>query len=112
MGKSLIHLYLHLHEARNVSVEIMQEIEYIGYAAGILTTLAFLPQAFKVFRTKQTRDISLLWVALMIVGIFSLALLRLCQPEPAHDNCKRGHTAAFDSHTHFQTSLQVKRTQA
>ena len=51
-------------------MEIMQEIEHIGYAAGILTTLAFLPQAFKVFRTKQTRDISLLWVALMIVGVF------------------------------------------
>ena len=48
----------------------MQEIEYIGYAAGILTTLAFLPQALKVFRSKQTRDISLLWTVLMIAGVF------------------------------------------
>lgn len=48
----------------------MQEIEYIGYAAGVLTTLAFFPQAIKVFRSRRTRDISLLWAVLMTVGVF------------------------------------------
>jgi len=48
----------------------MKELEYIGYAAGFVTTLALLPQAIKVIRSKQTRDISLLWIAFMIIGIF------------------------------------------
>ncbi|HED31041.1 MAG TPA: hypothetical protein ENN50_05020 [Prosthecochloris aestuarii] len=48
----------------------MNDPEYLGYAAGILTTIAFLPQAFKVFRTRQTRDISLIWAITMIAGVF------------------------------------------
>jgi len=48
----------------------MTELEYIGYAAGFITTLALLPQAIKVMRSQQTRDISLLWVAFMILGVF------------------------------------------
>jgi len=47
----------------------MQHYEYLGYAAGIITTLAFLPQAFRIFRTRQTRDISLLWALAMNTGI-------------------------------------------
>jgi MtN3 and saliva related transmembrane protein len=48
---------------------MMQHVEYLGYAAGIITTLAFLPQAFRIFRTRQTRDISLLWALAMNSGI-------------------------------------------
>jgi MtN3 and saliva related transmembrane protein len=48
---------------------MMQHYEYLGYAAGIITTLAFLPQAFRIFRTRQTRDISLLWALAMNTGI-------------------------------------------
>lgn len=36
----------------------------IGAVAGTLTTLAFVPQVVKTWRTRQTRDISLtMWVA-------------------------------------------------
>ncbi len=45
------------------------QTEYLGYAAGIITTLAFLPQAIRIFRTRQTRDISLLWAFAMNLGI-------------------------------------------
>jgi MtN3 and saliva related transmembrane protein len=45
------------------------QTEYLGYAAGIITTLAFLPQAIRIFRTRQTRDISLLWAFSMNLGI-------------------------------------------
>ncbi len=45
------------------------QTEYLGYAAGIITTLAFLPQAARIFRTRQTRDISLLWAFAMNLGI-------------------------------------------
>jgi len=44
--------------------------EYLGYAAGILTTVAFLPQAMQLIRTRQARDISLTWAATMTAGVF------------------------------------------
>jgi len=46
------------------------ETEYLGYAAGILTTFAFLPQAFRMIRTRQARDVSMTWAASMTGGIF------------------------------------------
>ncbi len=48
---------------------MMPHSEYLGYAAGIITTLAFLPQAFRIFSTRRTRDISLLWALAMNTGI-------------------------------------------
>lgn len=48
---------------------MMQHSEYLGYAAGIITTLAFLPQAFRIFNTRRTRDISLIWAVAMNTGI-------------------------------------------
>jgi MtN3 and saliva related transmembrane protein len=46
------------------------ETEYIGYAAGILTTFAFLPQALRMIRTRQARDVSLIWAASTTAGVF------------------------------------------
>ncbi|MBE0538306.1 MAG: SemiSWEET transporter [Ignavibacterium sp.] len=37
---------------------------YLGYIAAFCTTIAFIPQALKVYKTKHTKDISL--------GMFSL----------------------------------------
>jgi MtN3 and saliva related transmembrane protein len=45
-------------------------INFLGYIAGILTTLAFLPQALKTFRTKSTKDISLAMWLLLCAGVF------------------------------------------
>ena len=42
---------------------------WIGIAAAILTTTAFAPQAFKVWRTRSTRDVSLAMFLLMVTGI-------------------------------------------
>lgn len=41
----------------------------IGLIAGILTTLAFLPQALKVWRTRQTRDLSLAMMLIFNSGV-------------------------------------------
>ena len=46
----------------------MHDTPYLGYAAGIITTLAFLPQAIRILRTRQTRDISLIWAVAINVG--------------------------------------------
>lgn len=42
---------------------------WIGLAAALLTTAAFAPQAFKVWRTRSTRDISLAMFSLMVTGL-------------------------------------------
>ncbi|HWR02006.1 MAG TPA: SemiSWEET transporter [Chlorobaculum sp.] len=46
------------------------DIEYLGFAAGMLTTFAFLPQAYRMIQTRQTRDISLTWAGTMTAGVF------------------------------------------
>lgn len=46
------------------------EPELLGYIAGILTTIAFLPQAVRLIRTRQARDISLTWAVTMTAGVF------------------------------------------
>jgi MtN3 and saliva related transmembrane protein len=40
----------------------------IGLAAGTLTTLAFVPQVTKVYRTRSTGDISLATFAALVLG--------------------------------------------
>ncbi|MFP4072198.1 MAG: SemiSWEET family sugar transporter [Desulfovibrionales bacterium] len=46
-------------------------IELIGYLAGAMTTVSFLPQAIKAFTTRQTRDISLGMYAILTAGVFA-----------------------------------------
>ncbi len=42
---------------------------WIGIAAAVLTTGAFAPQAFKAWRTRSTKDVSLAMFTMMVVGI-------------------------------------------
>lgn len=44
-------------------------ITSIDFAAGIITTFAFLPQVIQILRTKQTRDINPVWILAMTAGI-------------------------------------------
>ena len=44
-------------------------IDLLGYVAAVLTTVAFLPQVIKAFRTKSTRDMSLTMWMLLFIGI-------------------------------------------
>ena len=41
---------------------------YLGYLAAFCTTIAFIPQAAKVYKTKHTKDISLGMFSLLNVG--------------------------------------------
>lgn len=43
--------------------------EWIGAIAATLTTCAFLPQVWRVWKTRHTRDISLLMYALFTLGV-------------------------------------------
>ena len=40
----------------------------IGFAAATLTTIAFLPQVLKVWRTRSTQDISLTAFSILLAG--------------------------------------------
>ena len=44
-------------------------IAILGYVAAALTTLAFVPQVYKVLKTKNTADISLYMYICFIVGL-------------------------------------------
>jgi len=44
-------------------------IEYLGLAAGALTTAAYLPQVWKTWRTKAVCDISLTMYSSMFLGV-------------------------------------------
>jgi MtN3 and saliva related transmembrane protein len=44
-------------------------ITAIGFAAAALTTIAFLPQAVKSWRSRSTRDVSLGMILILVIGI-------------------------------------------
>ena len=44
-------------------------LEWTGYVAAVMTTLAFVPQALKTIRSKDTRSISLGMYVVFTVGI-------------------------------------------
>lgn len=46
----------------------MESVTVVGFAAAILTTSSFLPQAIKTIRTKNTESISLFMYSLFTLG--------------------------------------------
>lgn len=41
-------------------------IKYLGYCAGTLTVVSFIPQVIKTWKTKETKDLSLGAFALLV----------------------------------------------
>lgn len=48
----------------------MSYITILGLFAGTLTTISFVPQVIKVFKSKSTGDISLLMFVAFTLGVF------------------------------------------
>lgn len=44
-------------------------LEWLGYAAAVLTTVAFVPQALKTIRSRDTSGISLGMYVIFVIGI-------------------------------------------
>ena len=44
-------------------------IEFFGYIAAILTTLAFVPQLTKTLKTKKAEDVSLTTLVMFLTGV-------------------------------------------
>lgn len=47
----------------------MNWITLLGISAGVLTTISFLPQVIKTWKTKHTKDISLSMYSIFVVGV-------------------------------------------
>ena len=43
-------------------------IHYLGYFAGTLTVVSFIPQVFRTWKTKNTRDLSFGMFALLVTA--------------------------------------------
>ena len=48
----------------------MDFITILGLVAGALTTIAFLPQLFKTWKSKSAKDVSLETLAIFSLGVF------------------------------------------
>ena len=47
----------------------LSHIDLFGYSAALLTTIAFLPQLYKTWKTKSAGDVSLIMLILFITGL-------------------------------------------
>ncbi len=47
----------------------MDKYEILGFLAAILTTIAFLPQVIKIYKSKDTKSISLTMYIVLSVGL-------------------------------------------
>lgn len=47
----------------------MDFVHHIGFVAAILTTIAFVPQVVKTYKTRHTKDISLFMYVIFSAGV-------------------------------------------
>lgn len=47
----------------------MNYINIIGFVAGAMTTISFLPQAIKIHKTHHTHDLSLPMYIVLLIGV-------------------------------------------
>ena len=47
----------------------MLYIELIGYLAGIIVAISLIPQVIKSWKTKSTKDISVMWTLIYLTGL-------------------------------------------
>ncbi|MAG91881.1 hypothetical protein CMO83_04355 [Candidatus Woesearchaeota archaeon] len=47
----------------------MASFELVGYTAGLLVAVALIPQLIKSWKTKSTKDISIIWTSILMTGL-------------------------------------------
>ena len=47
-----------------------ESIDILGYIAATLTTIAFLPQVLKTWRSRSAKDVSLVMMITFSIGVF------------------------------------------
>jgi MtN3 and saliva related transmembrane protein len=62
--------YRHKWPVRKTELEIIMDIVVIiGYIAGALTTISFVPQVIRTWKLKETKDFSLVMLLLFAAGM-------------------------------------------
>jgi MtN3 and saliva related transmembrane protein len=61
----------------------MSTATLIGLVAGTLTTLAWLPQVLRAFRTHSTKDFAWVWFAMFGTGVGAWLIYGLLAAAPA-----------------------------
>ena len=52
----------------------MNGIQLLGIVAGTITSVTFVPQVIKIWKTRSARDISLVMLLLLITGVLAWLL--------------------------------------
>ena len=60
----------------------MEMTSLVGFAAGFLTTIAFIPQVVKIWRSKSADDVSLATFLAFTVGVGLWLAFGILQKEP------------------------------
>ena len=60
----------------------MEMTSLVGFAAGFLTTIAFIPQVVKIWRSKSADDVSLATFLAFTVGVGLWLTFGILQKEP------------------------------
>ena len=47
----------------------MSSIQILGLVAGTITSITFLPQVIKIWKTKSAKDLSLMMLLLLMLGV-------------------------------------------
>lgn len=55
----------------------MDSIQLTGYVAGFVIAVSLTPQVWKAWKTKSTRDISLMWNAIYVAGLILFQIYAL-----------------------------------
>jgi MtN3 and saliva related transmembrane protein len=55
-------------------MKVMDTVTILGLLAGILTTSSFIPQVIKIYKTRETKDISLAMFIILCLGISMWAI--------------------------------------
>src|SRR5690349_12126914 len=61
--------------------KIMDTIQLIGLAAGMLTTIAFLPQVIKTWKSRSAKDLSLGMFSLFCFGVIQWLVYGIFQKD-------------------------------
>lgn len=81
--------------------------DVLGFIAATLTTVAFLPQALKIIRTRDTRAISLSMYVTLHDWNCPVARLRRCAQFLADDPVQRRRASARRDDPHLQAAIRI-----
>lgn len=60
----------------------MDNAQWVGLAAGLLTTFAFIPQVLKIWRTRSAKDISLRMYIAFSIGVAMWLVYGILKQKP------------------------------